>query len=284
MVTRWMIRFSAVAVVGLACAIASEANAQLFSALEPPTTCFSDGPVRIDAGLGQSPFPEDVTCPGGAGGTCSKYNYRFSSTEGGNIRAFLSVSADLNIYEVTPAATIEDPSCGSIPPTVRPGNRICEQRTIRWSPTASTLNASVIVKKSVPRVATAGVRRGGGCGEDDECWSPPIGQVCLIQGPGAPAAKFETFSSSRIDRVANNQCDAKVTLGPDGGVTDAAPPPPEQGCGYNPDANVTINGQQRKNTTKLEPDTFGSGTTTCYRTSAGKSICYCKNPSSPCPN
>ena len=284
MLTRQMVRFSAVAVIGFACVITSEASAQLVSAIDPPTVCFAEGPVKIEAGFGQSTFPEDVPCPG-ASGTCSKYNYRYSSTEGGNVRAFLSVSADLDIFAVTPAGSaIEDPSCGSIPANVRPGNRICEQRTIRWNSTGSTLDASVIVKRSVPRVSTAGARRGGGCGESEECWSPPIGQVCLIQGPGAAAAKFETFTSLRTDRVANNQCTAVVTTGPDGFVTDAAPPPEGEGCGYNADANVTINGQPRKNTTKLEPDTFGNGTTTCYRTSSGKAICYCKNPSSPCPN
>ncbi len=291
MLTRKMVRFSAVAVVGFACVIASEARAQLVSALTAPTVCdFGEGTIRIEAGVGQMTFPSDVPCPGeGASGTCSKYNYRFSSNGGNIVKSFLSVSADLDIFvassgDGTPA-TIEDPSCGLPIPNVRPGNRICEQRTVRFNSTGTTIDASVIVKRSVPRVSTAGARRGGGCGESEECWNPPIARVCLIQGPGVPAAAFATTTASRTDRAANNQCDAPLTIGPDNQVLSGSPSPEGQGCGFADLllSSLTINGAPIRSTNGA-PFTFGNGTTTCYPTSNGRAICYCKNPSTPCPN
>lgn len=276
MLTRRIVRFSVVAVVGFACMLATEARAQIVSGLTAPLSCtvpLGEGTLTVQAGPDGIPFPEIVPCPGeGASGTCSKYTYKYMSSGGSINQTYLSVSSDLDIYATSPTATIENPSCaGEGLPKI--GVFVCEQRQVRFGGgEGSMLTASITVERTVPRVSTVGARKG----------LFHLG-FCLIQGPGAPAAPFETFTQNRNDRVANNQCTAPVTVGPDGGVIDAAPPL-EEGCGYNPNATVTINGQERKNVTKLEPDTFGNGTTTCYRTSSGRSICYCKNPSSPCPN
>ena len=234
MLTRKIVRFSAVALIGFACVMASEARAQLVSALTAPTVCdFNEGTIRIEAGLGQPTFPSDVSCPGeGATGICSKYNYRFSSTGGNIVKSFLSVSADLDIFaassgEGTPA-TIEDPSCGTVPANIRPGNRICEQRTVRFNSTGSTIDANVIVKRSVPRVSTAGARKGGGCfGEGEECWNPPAARVCLIQGPGLPSTTTALIplSSKATILVANGHCSIDVTYDGVGGFLSAMATP-----------------------------------------------------------
>lgn len=274
MLTRKIVRFSAVAIVGIImCGVTIEAKAQIAPALTAPLSCtlsLAGAQLTIQAGADGLLFPHDVPCPL-ATGTCSEYTYRFTYAGGNISQSFLSVSSDLAIFEASPSGAIEATSCIG-DSTTKVGLNVCEQRQVRFNEAASTVNAKVVVTRGTTRVSTAGARKG-----NSEAY-------CLIQGPGVPGVAFATSTASRTDRAANNQCDAVLTFGADNLVLSGVPDP---NCGFADipldSPELFINGKPIKSTNGA-PFTFGTGTTTCYPTSNGRAICYCRNPSTPCPN
>ena len=214
-----MARFSAVALIGLASVLATEARAQqspiLVTLPAPALTAplsFTTGFLTVTAGADLLPVPHDVTgglCP--VGQTCSEYTYQFTST-GGNLSAvWLSISSDVAIYEASPAGSVFVMEClaDRFPPVLT-GVNVCQQREVRFLPNAPTFNAKLVVSRSAPRVATAVGFAG---------FSSAFG---LIQGPGVIGGTIApiTFKSKLL--IANGHCPVDVTNGPDGGFTSLA--------------------------------------------------------------
>ena len=211
MLTSKMVRFSAVALVGFACMLATEARAQLAPALTAPLSCtvpLGSGTLTIQAGADN---PRDVTsltassCP--ANTTCSEYTYIYNWTGGALSHSALSVSADLNIYAANPSASIEGPTSCSGDTSSKVGTNVCEQRQIRFNQNSSTINASVIVTRAAPRITTAGAVKG------------TASAYCLIQGPGVAGGTIAPVSFASTLLVAHGHCPVDVTTGPDGGFT-----------------------------------------------------------------
>ena len=282
MLTRQIVRFSAVAVVGFACVIASEARAQIASladALTAPLSCtvpFAGGFLTVQAAFDNLPFPHDVPCANAnfplATGICSEYTYHYSSSTGVNLsQSLLSVSSDLNIFEASPSGSIEVASatvCGTGDTTSKIGVNVCEQREVRFNANATTVDAKVVVSRAAPRVTSAGARAGNSSA------------FCLIQGPGVPGT-FNTVARGGSEIVAGGKCVANLVRDTGGGVVSAIPDP---NCGFAeiPSGSFQINGLPVRGADG-EPITYGD-TTTCYVQTNGKTSCYCKNPSTPCPN
>ena len=215
--------FSAVALVGFACILATEARATegpLAQAQTAPLSCpnvpLGSGSLTVTAVPMGNPatFPHDVDCPG-VGGKCSEYNYQFTAPNGNNFtKYYLSVSSDLNIYTVSPSATIESSACegDNILPLI--GRFVCEQRTIRFSSQPNSFPVSVIVSRSAARASTAGALTG--------LLQPGF---CLIQGPGAltdTVTPLIARPTSSTICVAHGKCCMNVTYATDGGFTSAA--------------------------------------------------------------
>ena len=275
MLTRQMVRISAVAIVGFACVIASEAPAQvpLAPALDAPSSCsltLSGASLTIQAGADLLPFPHDVPCTGAPATTCSEYTYRFTYAGGNISQSFLSVSADLDIYAANPSAAIEGAPSASCAgdSTTGIGVNVCEQRQIRFNEAASTVNASVVVKRAAPRVSTAGARKGNSSA------------FCLIQGPGVPSDAFTTFSTTRTDTVAGGKCSVSLTVGADGQPSSVSTTPPcITGVAAGLGLGLLVNGEPWQGSNG-QPITFGTGTSTCYPTRP-KATCVCT--AAPCP-
>ena len=278
MLTRKMVRFSAVALVGFACVLATEARAQLSNgqAQTALLTCtaplaFSNESVTVAAVPMGNPatFPHDVPCPSPATGTCSEYNYTFTSSNGSNLtKAYLSLSSDLNIYEVFPSAFIENPVCEGDGNLI--GRFVCEQRQVRFNSQPSGFNARVVVTRSAPRVSTGGAIVG-------------LLQAgfCLIQGPGVPGGAFTSVSLSTSEQVAGGKCVADWSFNPAGIVTGVSTTTP--GC----TAGVgVVTANLPNDSTELLQDSGGATVTSGVNTSscktvAGKSYCVCTR--APCP-
>ena len=206
-----MVRFSAIALVGFASVLATEARAQLATALTAPFSCsvtLGSGTLTITAGADN---PRDVTfattpsCP--LNQTCSEYKYQYVWTGGTLSHSALSVSSDLNIYEATPSASIEGPTSCSGDTSTKVGTNVCEQRQIRFNQASSTINATVIVTRAASRITTAGSVKGN------------ASAYCLIQGPGVPGGTITPVSFASTLLVAHGHCPVDVTTGPDGGFT-----------------------------------------------------------------
>jgi hypothetical protein len=276
MMTSKMVRFSAVALVGFACMLATEASAQIVTAQTAPLSCsvpLGNGTLLVETVPGgtSSTFPHDVPCPGG-GGACSEYNYKFTSSNGSKlIKSYLSVSTDLNIYSVSPPSIIEDPSCKGDFDIPLIGRFVCEQRTIRFGSQPSGFSASVIVNHSAPRVATAGAFSG-----------LLNSGFCLIQGPGVPGGSFTPYAKSEDLTLAGGKLNVNITYGPDnkpnGGSCNLV-----QASGITcyettigPGNPLMIAGQEVKD---FETITSGTNTSTCIKGNPTK--CYCTR--TPCP-
>jgi len=214
-----MARFSAVALIGLASVLATEARAQTPVTLPATaliaTNTFTSGFLNVTAGFDNLPVPHDVPCPSPATGTCSEYTYRFTSTGGNISKAWLSVSSDVAIYEASVTAPIA--SAGSVfimeciaDETPSNGLTACAQREVRFSPNQATFDAKLVVSRSAPRVATA------------SAFAAFQKKFGLIQGPGVIGGTIApiTFKSKLL--VANGHCPVDVTNGPDGGFTSLA--------------------------------------------------------------
>jgi len=280
MVTRKMAQISAVALIVFGSVLVSEVRAQVIApAQTAPLTCtaplaFTTSSVTIAAMPGgiTNTFPYDVACPGGEGSICSKYDYKFTSSEGSNLtKSYLSVSSDLDIYAVTPAAFIENPTCEGDGNLI--GRFVCEQRQIRFNPQPSGFSASVIVTRTDPRVSTAGAIVG--------LLSTGF---CLIQGPGAPVNPFKAVTTASNQKAAGGKCDVTVTLGADG-KTPVKVETSTSDCAVASQVDLTVAGSGAGGGPFQDgaPITYGTGTTTCYPTKP-KPTCVCRNPSSPCPN
>lgn len=270
MVTRRMVRFFAIALVGFTCVLASEARAQLQPALTAPLICnlnLAGAPLTIQAAADGLPFPHDVPCPL-ATGTCSEFTYRFTYAGGNISQSFLSVSSDVAIFEASPSGAIEATSCIG-DSTTKVGLNVCEQRQVRFNEAATTVNAKVVVTRAAARVSTAGARKGS-----SEAY-------CLIQGPGVPGDAFAAVPTTIEERVAGGKCNAHWTNNPAGktiGVTTSTP-----GC-FAGDGVVTaaVGG----GASELIQDsggatiTAGTGTSSC-KIVAGRSYCVCT--AGPCP-
>ena len=209
-----IVRFSAVALVGFACVLATEARAQIFTAQTAPLSCTASlgggKTVTITAGADSLPFPHDVPCTN-APGTCSEYTYKFTTSNASILtRAFLSVSSDLDIFSTTPSAAIENSTCEGDGGAPLIGRFVCEQRTVRFNQQPSGFMASVVVTRADPRVSTAGAI---------------VGLVqtgfCLIQGPGAPGNRIAPVNIKATRLLVHDQCSVDVTTGPDGSFTSA---------------------------------------------------------------
>ena len=283
MLTRQIVRFSAVAIVGIMCAVATEARADEngipialpASALTAPLSCLAplgDGnSVTIAAVPMGSPatFPRDVPCPGEIGTTCSEYNYKFTSSNGSTLlKSFLTVSSDVVIYEASPSGSALFNECiADRAPTN--GLTACAQREVKFLSHASPLDAKVVVSRAAPHVSTAGSLVGFRSG------------FCLIQGPGVTGGTFNTVATGDSEIVAGGKCVANLVRGPGGSVAGAIADP---NCGFAEilTENFKINGLPVRGANG-KPITYGD-TTTCYIQTNGKTSCYCKNPSTPCPN
>jgi hypothetical protein len=276
MMTSKMVRFSAVALVGFACMLATEARAQIVTAQTAPLSCsvpLGNGTLLVETVPGGTPstFPHDVPCPG-VGGTCSEYNYKFTSSNGSNlIKSILSVSSDLNIYSVSPSSIIEDPSCKGDFDIPLIGRFVCEQRTIRFGSHPSGFSASVIVNHSAPRVATAAAFNQ---------WSQS--GFCLIQGPGAPGGSFTPYKKAAAQKLAGGKLDVLITYGPDnlpnGGACNPVQAPGitcyETTIG--PGNPLILFDQEIQD---FKTITSGTNTSTCLKGNPTK--CYCTR--TPCP-
>ena len=232
MVTRRMIRFFAIALVGFACVLAREARADgpipvtlPAPALTAPLQCqasLGEGNLIVTAGFDGLAVPHDVTsltnplCPTGT--TCSEYVYRFAHSESNLSKAWLSISSDIAIYQA--AITSPTQSSGSVfigeclaDKTPTNGLTACAQREVRFSPGEGgtpQMDVKVVVTRSAPRVATigafAGIYNSG---------------FCLIQGPGAPGNTVTASTIKATKLLVHGQCSVDVTTGPDGSFTSA---------------------------------------------------------------
>ena len=274
MVIRKMVRFSAVAILVFACALATEVRAQIIAAQTAPLSCtvpLGNGTLLVETvpGGNSSTFPHDVPCPN-VGGTCSEYNYKFTSSSGNTLsKSFLSVSSDLAIFQTTPSATIEDPACKGDLDVPLIGRFVCEQRTVRFGSQPNGFSASVIVTRSVPRVSTSGSFVG-----------LLNSGFCLIQGPGVPGGAFTPITTTSNQKAAGGKCDVIVTNGANGRPVKIETS--TEGCAVASQVDLTINGLPFKDSNGA-PITFGTGTSTCYATTP-KPTCVCRNPATPCPN
>ena len=282
MLTWKMARVSAVALVGIMCVVATEARAivvepppgPLALALTAPLSCTALLPnessvlVETVPGGDSLTFPHNVPCPTGEG-TCSEYNYKFTSSSGFNLtNSWLSVSSDVTIHAASPSGSVIIGECLA-DRTPTNGSTSCAQREVRFGSHASPLEATIIVSGSTPRVSTAAAFNSYG-----------QSGFCLIQGPGVQANPFTPFATTSNQQAAGGKCDVIVTNGANGRPVKIVTT--TEGCAVASQVDLTVNGLPFQDSAG-EPITFGTGTSTCYATTP-KPTCVCRNPATPCPN
>lgn len=151
------------------CTIPGKGNKKLTVIAGPANTIVVDNSEEL-----ATEFPEQVPCPNGETGTCSKWTYRYIWKGMNPDHAYADMSVDVALKEIS--------WTGDLYPL---GEYNADTRWIRWSSNASTFDASFITSNAKVRSAAVGGKSGKFEG------------TCLIQGAGVPI-EYNGFAQDTI--------------------------------------------------------------------------------------